>query len=290
MELFADDPVVLQVRAFAYQDTQRYRVGTNFSQLPINRPKHQFNPLRRDGAGYVVQGKDRSSRNGLQSYSSASLYGGDKARQYASLGQETWAGPVVAYESKLETDDMDQAKDFWAKILAKEPGQQENLVSNIAEHLAEADSGVRDKVYGEFQTISKSPRDDLFSPTLSLVQHADVLAQPSSSVCIQIWVEEFARQRRRKLRHSGSRGPVSSSRASDFLSSHEAKELLSTRMRTFLAVWTLAYPTLDCSATSCAIGRVASTFENAMDEKADQDDGRSIRYASYFKRTGTIFF
>ena len=35
---FSDDKL-LQGRTFSYSDTQRYRVGTNYLQLPINRPK-----------------------------------------------------------------------------------------------------------------------------------------------------------------------------------------------------------------------------------------------------------
>ncbi len=35
---FSDDKL-LQGRTFAYSDTQRYRLGANYLQLPINRPK-----------------------------------------------------------------------------------------------------------------------------------------------------------------------------------------------------------------------------------------------------------
>jgi catalase len=35
---FSDDKL-LQGRTFAYSDTQRYRLGSNYLQLPINRPK-----------------------------------------------------------------------------------------------------------------------------------------------------------------------------------------------------------------------------------------------------------
>lgn len=35
---FSDDKL-LQGRTFSYSDTQRYRVGANYLQLPINAPK-----------------------------------------------------------------------------------------------------------------------------------------------------------------------------------------------------------------------------------------------------------
>jgi catalase len=45
---FSDDKM-LQGRTFAYSDTQRYRVGPNYLQLPINRPQVQVATNQRDG-------------------------------------------------------------------------------------------------------------------------------------------------------------------------------------------------------------------------------------------------
>jgi len=47
------DPI-LQSRLFSYQDTQLYRVGTNFMQLPINCPLNQVNTHTQDGAMCVL--------------------------------------------------------------------------------------------------------------------------------------------------------------------------------------------------------------------------------------------
>lgn len=141
---------VLQVRALAYQDTQRYRLGTNFAQLPINRPRNSFNLLRRDGAGCFLQDQGQNSSDGLPPYYPSSFYSLDAAPQYAAPSQEIWGGRVVDYESKMEDGDLEQPREFWERILAKEPGQQENLVANVAEHLAHAVAGVREKAYGEF--------------------------------------------------------------------------------------------------------------------------------------------
>ncbi|WP_018661756.1 catalase KatA [Heyndrickxia acidiproducens] len=40
---------MLQGRLFAYHDAQRYRIGANYNQLPINRPKSEVNNYQRDG-------------------------------------------------------------------------------------------------------------------------------------------------------------------------------------------------------------------------------------------------
>lgn len=41
---------MLQARIFAYADAQRYRVGVNDAQLPVNAPKCPFHNYQRDGA------------------------------------------------------------------------------------------------------------------------------------------------------------------------------------------------------------------------------------------------
>jgi catalase len=41
---------MLQARLFSYGDAQRYRLGVNFGQIPVNRPRCPFHSYHRDGA------------------------------------------------------------------------------------------------------------------------------------------------------------------------------------------------------------------------------------------------
>ncbi|MET0339741.1 MAG: catalase [Polyangiales bacterium] len=41
---------MLQARLFSYGDAQRYRIGVNFNQIPVNAPKCPFHSYHRDGA------------------------------------------------------------------------------------------------------------------------------------------------------------------------------------------------------------------------------------------------
>lgn len=50
---------LLQGRLFSYSDTQRYRIGTNYLQLPINCPFAQVNNNQRDGAMPFKQNTQR---------------------------------------------------------------------------------------------------------------------------------------------------------------------------------------------------------------------------------------
>lgn len=46
------DPVS-QARLFSFGGTQRYRLGGNFNQLPINCPLQAYNPFQRDGPATI---------------------------------------------------------------------------------------------------------------------------------------------------------------------------------------------------------------------------------------------
>lgn len=60
---------MLQARLFSYGDAQRYRLGMNFKQIPVNRPVCPVHSFHRDGAmrvdgnagamlAYVPNGQD----------------------------------------------------------------------------------------------------------------------------------------------------------------------------------------------------------------------------------------
>ncbi|MBW4611687.1 MAG: catalase [Desmonostoc vinosum HA7617-LM4] len=47
---------VLQARLMSYTDTHRYRIGTNYQQLPVNKPCCSVMHYQRDGAMSVGYG------------------------------------------------------------------------------------------------------------------------------------------------------------------------------------------------------------------------------------------
>mmetsp|Transcript_10984 Transcript_10984/g.11097 ORF Transcript_10984/g.11097 Transcript_10984/m.11097 type:complete len:130 (+) Transcript_10984:827-1216(+) len=53
---------ILQARAFSYPDTHRYRLGTNFDQIPVNCPMNGVHTYSRDGF-MSVNGNSGSTPN-----------------------------------------------------------------------------------------------------------------------------------------------------------------------------------------------------------------------------------
>ncbi|KAH7321326.1 catalase isozyme P [Stachybotrys elegans] len=139
------DPV-LQARLFSYPDTHRHRLGTNYQQIPVNKPLNAFNPFQRDGAMTVTD--NYGSLPHYPSTSEPNLYTTVKPTQ----AKETWHGAAEVVALPVTDEDYVQPRALWG-VLGRTPGQQEHLVSNIAGHLCGADKRIREATYGMFTRV-----------------------------------------------------------------------------------------------------------------------------------------
>jgi catalase len=143
------DPI-LQIRLFAYGDTQRYRLGVNNDQLPINRPFYSYNPTKRDGANNIMN--FGALPNYLPSDFAPPIA---KVTQYEQRADhEEWIGTVVDFETVTTDADFVQPREFW-EVLGRQEGQQKNFVYNVAVDLATAVKEVRYQTYATFSRIDK---------------------------------------------------------------------------------------------------------------------------------------
>ncbi|ABK53866.1 Catalase [Acidothermus cellulolyticus 11B] len=115
-------------RLFSYPDTHRYRIGTNYLQLPVNRPKVPVHSYNRDGAM-------RYENPGDPVYAPNS-YGGPQADPSYEL--PSWfveGGEIVrtAYVKHRDDDDFVQAGTLYRKVL--DDAARDRLVDNITRHL-----------------------------------------------------------------------------------------------------------------------------------------------------------
>jgi len=136
IELSADK--LLQGRVFSYADTQRYRLGANYLQLPINRPHVPVNNNQRDGAmQYAPYG------GGTVNYEPNTLAGGmpKEAPAYPN-SQYHVEGDVVRRKISL-TNDFEQAGELYRSFSKIE---QEHLVDNIVDSLGKADKPIQQRM------------------------------------------------------------------------------------------------------------------------------------------------
>ncbi|WTW95055.1 catalase [Streptomycetaceae bacterium NBC_01309] len=119
---------MLQGRLFSYPDTHRYRIGPNYLQLPVNRPKVPVHSYNKDGAM-------RYENYGDPVYAPNS-YGGPVAapEQFAHEGYEV-TGEIIrsAYRLHAEDDDFGQPGALYRNVMSET--DREHLASNIVGHM-----------------------------------------------------------------------------------------------------------------------------------------------------------
>ncbi|CAG7653924.1 Catalase [Paenibacillus allorhizosphaerae] len=126
---FSDDKL-LQGRTFSYSDTQRYRVGTNYLQLPINAPKTHVATNQRDGQmAYMV---DRApGQNPHVNYEPSSLGGLKEATPPGKEHQPTYNDKLVR-EKISRPNDFTQAGETYRKF---EDWERDELIYNLVNAL-----------------------------------------------------------------------------------------------------------------------------------------------------------
>ncbi|UFN43415.1 catalase [Nocardioides okcheonensis] len=133
---FSPDKMLLG-RAFAYADTHRHRIGPNYLQLPVNRPRVEVNTYTQDGPmAYDHRGDDP-------------VYApNSEGRGYADEvgeAEESWEsdGPMVrqAYTLRADDDDFSQAGALVREVW--DDAQRDTFVETVAGHLL---GGVRSPV------------------------------------------------------------------------------------------------------------------------------------------------
>ncbi len=138
---FSDDKLLVG-RTFSYSDTQRYRVGTNYLQLPINAPKTKFATNQRDGQMTfrvdAAPGQDThvnyepSLMNGIKEASPA-------PRPYTPF----YEGRMVRQKIDRENN-FKQAGDVWRDDF--DETYRAELINNLSGALANAIPAVQERI------------------------------------------------------------------------------------------------------------------------------------------------
>ena len=129
-------------RTFSYSDTQRYRVGTNYLQLPINQPKAKVFTNQRDGQ--MAMHVDHAPGQNLHVNYEPSLMNGLKEAAPAGKPYE----PM--YEGRMTRAKIDrennfkQAGDLWRDEF--DETYRAELINNLSGALANAIPAAQEKI------------------------------------------------------------------------------------------------------------------------------------------------
>ncbi|MGW5364043.1 catalase [Actinopolymorpha pittospori] len=119
-------------RMFAYGDSQRYRTGTNYNQLPINKPLSEVHNYNKDGPM-------RFRHNGSQPVYAPNSYGGPRGDQqrYPDPSWFVESAEIMrtAYVAHRDDDDFVQPGTLYRQVLSS--AEQDRLVENAVWHLSQ---------------------------------------------------------------------------------------------------------------------------------------------------------
>jgi catalase len=137
---FSDDKM-LTGRTFSYSDTQRYRVGPNYLQLPVNAPKTRVATNQRDGA--MTYHVDGVGTNPSVNYEPSILGGLSEASKpsHDQQGQEIRGRVIRARIPR--TNDYKQAGE---RYLSSEQWERDEVVANLIDGLSQCDRAIQERM------------------------------------------------------------------------------------------------------------------------------------------------
>ena len=138
---------MLQARIFSYPDAQRYRIGTHYAQLSVNRPISEINT-------YVVGG---AMNNGMyelddKAYYEPNSFGSGKEDRSLLEPDINLEGAMQRYDHRAE--DQDYYSQPRALFVLMNDSQKSQLFSNIAESMADVSEAIKERAIGHFEQIS----------------------------------------------------------------------------------------------------------------------------------------
>jgi catalase len=122
---------MLQARLMSYADTHLYRVGTNYQQLPVNRPKCPVMNYSRDG--HMATAADYGSAPNYWPNTRASSP--QPNPQYADPAWNLGTAIVDRYDSTIDHDDFTQAGNLYRMF---DDAHRDRVATRIAGALSQA--------------------------------------------------------------------------------------------------------------------------------------------------------
>jgi catalase len=119
---------MLQGRLFAYGDTQRYRLGVNHGQIPVNAPKCPYHTAHRDGSMRV------DANGGAQPNYQPNTRGGPADNPALREPALDFGGPIARYDHRVDEDYYSQPGALYRLM---SPDAQKRLAANIVRSLGQ---------------------------------------------------------------------------------------------------------------------------------------------------------
>ncbi|MBW0101804.1 catalase [Pseudonocardia sp. KRD291] len=145
---------MLLARGFSYADAHRARLGVNYKQIPVNKPRCEVHNYQKDGVG--------RTENAFEPVYAPNSYGGPRADPSRTGDAGSWHadGDMVraAYTLRADDDDWGQAGIMVREVL--DDAGRERLIGNVSGHLqAGVSEPVLQRAFEYWRNIDKNLGD-----------------------------------------------------------------------------------------------------------------------------------
>ncbi len=134
---------MLQARLVSYPDAHRYRIGTNYESLPVNKPKCPMNNYNRDGAM-----RFDGNFGGEANYEPNSFGGPKEDRGYRERPFPLSGEPADRYDHRAGNDDYTQPGNLYRLM---DEGAKNRLCENIAGSLGQTPQRIQELQLSHFR-------------------------------------------------------------------------------------------------------------------------------------------
>lgn len=142
---FSDDKMLVG-RTFSYSDTQRYRVGPNYLQLPINAPREDVQVNTNQDGGQMSYGVDNRAGNPHINFEPSSVAGLDQAdesyREYRPfVSGQVMRAPIERQNNYGQAGERFRTMPQW---------ERDDLVKNLVNLLGQCDKHIQQEMVWHF--------------------------------------------------------------------------------------------------------------------------------------------
>jgi catalase len=136
---------MLQAGVFAYGDAHRYRLGTHYEALPINRPRSPVHHYHKDGAMRFFDGPSNPD-----AYYEPNSFGGPVEHHAYAEPPLVIDGPAARFDHRDGNDDFGQPR---ALFLLFDNAQKARLFDNIAAAMKDVPASIIERQVGLFRQV-----------------------------------------------------------------------------------------------------------------------------------------
>ncbi|MEN3793953.1 catalase [Fulvimarina sp. MAC3] len=142
---------MLQARVFSYADAHRYRLGTHYETIPVNRPRMEVHNYHKDGTMNVFGGVRTGNENAYyepNSYADQGAAVEDRSAQEPPL---RISGDAARYDHRVGYDDYSQVRALVMKVM--DDAQRQRLYKNMGGAMAGIPSEIAERWFGHLKEV-----------------------------------------------------------------------------------------------------------------------------------------